>query len=83
MTERFERVFKARIDRAALGNFGDCSPVGQGVSEMRLHFGAGYRVYFIDQGLEIIILLVGGDKSTQSNDIDTAITLANDIRSTS
>lgn len=65
-----------RIDRAELGNFGDCEPVGEGVSEMRIHFGAGYRVYFVQRGYEIVILLAGGDKSTQSRDIKTALELA-------
>jgi putative addiction module killer protein len=65
-----------RIDRAELGNFGDCEPVGEGVSEMRIHFGAGYRVYFVQRGYEIVILLAGGDKSTQSKDIKTALELA-------
>ncbi len=65
-----------RIDRAEDGNFGDWKPVGEGVSEMRIHVGAGYRVYFKQVGMEIYILLVGGDKSTQSKDIETALQLA-------
>ncbi|WP_211467491.1 type II toxin-antitoxin system RelE/ParE family toxin [Collimonas silvisoli] len=65
-----------RIDRAELGNFGDCEPVGEGVSEMRIHFGADYRAYFVQRGYEIVILLAGGDKSTQSKDIKTAVELA-------
>ena len=67
---------QARIDRAEDGNFGDCSPVGEGVSEMRIHYGPGYRVYFVQRGIELVILLAGGDKSTQSKDIKTALQLA-------
>jgi len=67
---------QARIDRAEDGNFGDCSPVGEGVSEMRIHYGPGYRVYFVQRGIELVILLAGGVKSTQSKDIKTALHLA-------
>ncbi|MBN8475440.1 type II toxin-antitoxin system RelE/ParE family toxin [Sulfuritalea sp.] len=67
---------QARIDRAELGNFGDCEPVGEGVSEMRIHFGPGYRVYFTQRELEVVILLAGGDKSSQSKDIKRALDLA-------
>lgn len=67
------------IDRAELGNFGDCEPVGEGVSEMRIHVGAGYRVYFVQRGQELVILLAGGDKSTQSKDIKTALELARQL----
>ncbi|WP_066412293.1 type II toxin-antitoxin system RelE/ParE family toxin [Bordetella ansorpii] len=67
---------QVRIDRAEEGNFGDCEPVGEGVSEMRIHYGPGYRVYFTRRGSEIVILLAGGDKSTQSKDIKTALSLA-------
>ncbi len=64
---------QARIDRAQLGNFGDCEPVGEGVSEMRIHHGPGYRVYFVQRGLEVVILLAGGDKSSQTKDIKLAL----------
>lgn len=73
------RRIQARIDRAALGNFGDCAPVGDGVFEMRIHYGPGYRVYFIQRGLEVVILLAGGDKSTQPSDIATAKALARQL----
>jgi putative addiction module killer protein len=62
----------ARIRRAELGNLGDCRSVGGGVMEMRVDYGPGYRVYFARQGDTIVILLCGGDKSTQHQDIDRA-----------
>lgn len=70
---------QARIDRAELGNYGDCAPVGEGVSEMRIHAGPGYRIYFVERGSEIVILLAGGDKSTQAKDIKTALELARQL----
>lgn len=70
----------ARIRRAQLGNFGDVEPVGEGVSEMRIHFGAGYRLYFVQRAEEVIVLLAGGDKSTQVKDIKLALSLAREIR---
>jgi putative addiction module killer protein len=59
----------ARIRSASLGNFGDCEPVGEGISEMRIHVGAGYRVYYMRTGATIYILLAGGDKASQKKDI--------------
>ena len=61
-----------RIKRLAMGNPGDVKPAGEGLSEMRIHYGPGYRVYFKDTGKEIIVLLCGGDKRTQSRDIEQA-----------
>ncbi|NUQ37678.1 MAG: type II toxin-antitoxin system RelE/ParE family toxin [Caldilineales bacterium] len=68
-----------RIERLAVGNPGDVSPVGEGVSELRIDYGPGYRVYFVKQGQAMIILLAGGDKSTQAEDIRTAIRLAQSL----
>ena len=67
---------QVRIDRLELGNTGDAKPVGEGVSEMRIDYGPGYRVYFVRRGAELIILLAGGDKSSQSKDIRKALSLA-------
>ena len=69
----------ARIKRLAEGNAGDVKPVGEGVSEMRIDYGPGYRVYFTKQGREIVVLLAGGDKRTQSADIKTALRLARNL----
>jgi putative addiction module killer protein len=69
----------ARIERLALGNTGDVKPVGEGVSELRIDFGPGYRVYFTKRGREIVILLAGGDKSTQTSDIRIALRLARNL----
>ena len=68
-----------RIERLAAGNAGDVEPVGEGVSEMRIDYGPGYRVYFKKQGREVVILLAGGDKRTQSADIKTALRLARNL----
>lgn len=67
-----------RIDRLANGNPGDVKPVGQGISELRLTYGPGYRVYYLRDGDTLILLLVGGDKSTQQNDISKAHELADE-----
>jgi putative addiction module killer protein len=67
-----------RIDRLALGNPGDVEPVGSGVSEMKVDYGPGYRVYYIQRGSTVVVLLCGGDKSTQRRDIKRAIAIAKD-----
>ena len=68
-----------RIERSAAGNPGDVKPVGEGISELRINYGPGYRVYYKKQGREVIILLAGGDKRTQSKDIKTALSLAKNL----
>ncbi|WP_367120154.1 type II toxin-antitoxin system RelE/ParE family toxin [Phenylobacterium sp.] len=67
-----------RIDRAEAGNLGDVAPIGEGVFEMRIHQGPGYRVYFIQRGKTLILLLCGGDKSSQRTDIRRALQMARD-----
>jgi putative addiction module killer protein len=74
--QKAKALIAARILRVANGLLGDVSPVGEGVSELRIHYGPGYRVYFRRSGEEIIILLCGGDKSTQEQDIKQAKRLA-------
>lgn len=67
---------QARLERLALGNPGDVRPVGEGVSELRIDYGPGYRVYYKTVGREVVILLAAGDKSSQSRDIKNALRLA-------
>lgn len=69
----------SRLDSATHGNFGDCAPVGEGVSEMRIHYGPGYRLYYTRRGAIVYLLLIGGDKSSQKRDIRRAIELAQGI----
>ena len=69
----------ARAERLASGNFGDVQPVGEGVSELRIHYGPGYRVYFVQRGAVVVILLCGGDKSSQARDIRSAKALAKEV----
>lgn len=68
-----------RIERLAAGNPGDVKPVGEGVSELRIDYGSGYRVYFVRQGQTVIVLVAGGDKSSQARDIKTALRLARNL----
>jgi putative addiction module killer protein len=70
----------ARLTAAALGNFGDCEPVGEGVSEMRIHVGPGYRVYYVRTGSAIYILLAGGTKASQAKDVTKAKRMARELR---
>jgi putative addiction module killer protein len=70
---------QARIERLAAGNPGDVEPVGEGVSELRINYGPGYRVYFKQRGRNLVILLVGGDKSSQAKDIKTALRIAHNL----
>jgi putative addiction module killer protein len=70
---------QARIDRAESGNLGDCKAVGEGVSEMRIDYGPGYRLYFLRRGPEVVILLVGGGKATQAKDIELAKRLSKQV----
>jgi putative addiction module killer protein len=70
---------QARLERLAGGNPGDAEPVGEGVSELRINYGPGYRVYFKQQGRQIVILLAGGDKRTQAKDIKIALRLARNL----
>lgn len=74
------RRIQARIDRAEDGNFGDHKSVGEGVFEMRIHHGPGYRVYFMLRGLEVVILLIAGDQSTQVKDIQIAQDMARQLK---
>lgn len=90
-TEVFENWFKrfkdrrakarvqARIDRIEIGNFGDVASVGEGVNELRIHYGPGYRVYFVRQDQVVVILLSGGDKSSQDSDIKKAEEIAKQL----
>ena len=90
-TETFDRWFRklrdrrakariqVRIDRLVLGLAGDVKPVGEGISELRIDYGPGYRVYFVRRGEMLIVLLAGGDKGSQNRDISTALVLARSL----
>ena len=70
---------QVRVERLAAGNPGDVRPVGEGVSEMRIDYGPGYRVYYTQCGREVVVLLAGGDKRTQATDIKIALRLARNL----
>ncbi|WP_107670773.1 type II toxin-antitoxin system RelE/ParE family toxin [Cyanothece sp. BG0011] len=76
---RAKARIQARIDRLEIGNFGDVSTVGEGIRELRIHYGPGYRVYCVQRGLIVIVLLCGGDKSSQNSDITKAKELARQL----
>lgn len=69
-----------RLDRLATGNAGDVRPVGEGISELRINYGPGYRVYYVQRGQEYVLLLCGGDKSSQDADINAAKKLARELK---
>ena len=73
----------ARLTSAAHGNFGDCKSLGEGVAEMRISVGPGYRVYFVREGAAVYLLLSGGDKSSQKRDVERAKEMARELRNTS
>ena len=77
---RARTLIAARLSRLAEGLAGDVSPVGDGISELRIHYGPGYRVYFQQRGNILVVLLCGGDKSTQARDIAIAKKLAQEWR---
>ncbi|WP_434618233.1 type II toxin-antitoxin system RelE/ParE family toxin [Azospirillum sp. B2RO_4] len=77
--DRARMRIEVRIRRLQLGNPGDAKPVGEGVSELRIDYGPGYRVYFIQRGDTLIVLLAGGDKRSQDRDIAAAVALARDL----
>jgi putative addiction module killer protein len=75
-----KRIIRRRIDYAENGNFGDCEPVGEGVSEMRIHFGSGYRLYYFQSGKDLYWILAGGDKNRQQSDVELAKVLKRRIQ---
>ncbi|MYA95064.1 MAG: type II toxin-antitoxin system RelE/ParE family toxin [Nitrospinae bacterium] len=77
--KRAKARINTRIRRLSLGNPGDVRAVGHGVSELRIDYGPGYRIYFVQQGQSVVILLAGGDKSTQARDILRARNLAQEL----
>lgn len=72
LDKKTKMIIRSRLDRIVLGNFGDCTPIENGISELRIFYGPGYRVYFGQYRKNIVILLIGGDKGTQSKDISKA-----------
>jgi putative addiction module killer protein len=79
--EKAQKHVLARIRRISLGNFGDVKPVGKAVSEIRIDHGPGYRLYYMRRGATIVLLLIGGDKRSQKQDIERALAMAEEIRS--
>jgi putative addiction module killer protein len=77
--ERARALVASRLDRLAYGHAGDVAPVGEGISELRIHYGAGYRIYFQRRGKTVILLLCGGDKSSQAKDIKLAKRLLREL----
>jgi len=80
VTRSAARESPQRIRSAEVGNFGDCEPVGEGVSEMRIHVGPGYRLYFMQSGAVLYLLLLGGEKSGQRRDIKSALKMARELK---
>lgn len=78
---RAKARIQVRVDRMEMGNFGDVAPVGEGVSELRIFYGPGYRVYFVQLGSTVVILLSGGEKDTQRSDIAKAKEIAKKLES--
>ena len=78
--ERAKARINARIYRLSIGNSGDVKPIGAGISEMRIDYGPGYRIYFVQRKADVVILLCGGDKSSQASDILAAKRLAQSVR---
>ena len=77
--ERAKGLIASRLDRLIYGHAGDAAPVGEGISELRIHYGPGYRIYFRKQGAVVILLLCGGDKSSQAKDIKLAKRLSKEL----
>ncbi len=77
---KLQTIIQVRLDRIECGNFGDVKPVGEGISEARIHYGAGYRLYFIQIAKIVVVMLAGGDKSNQAKDIKKAKQLAQQWR---
>jgi putative addiction module killer protein len=77
--ERIRALIASRLDRLAYGHAGDATPVGEGISELRIHHGSGYRIYFQKRGKTVILLLCGGDKSSQAKDIKLAKRLSREL----
>jgi putative addiction module killer protein len=77
--DRARAAIASRLDRLAYGHAGDAAPVGEGVSELRIHYGPGYRIYFQNRGKTVIVLLCGGDKGSQAKDIKLAKRLLREV----